>query len=60
MTDPKPNLSKAAILANIEYYQNLQEWHRQQLNYYLKKEQEWIDELEKVVIAANNGESPAL
>lgn len=60
MTDPKPNLNKATILANIEYYQNLQEWHRQQLNYYLKKEQEWIDELENVVIAANNGESPAL
>lgn len=45
--DPKPNLSPAAIQANIEYYQNLAD--RAQLSHieYLRSRDIWLKMLQK-------------
>jgi len=42
MTDPKPNLSRDALLANIGYCQAKQEHHLSLVKQFEKKEQEYV------------------
>jgi hypothetical protein len=42
MTDPKPNLSRAAILSNIEYCQAKKDYHLTLANEFIKKAQDYI------------------
>ena len=42
MIDPKPNLSRAAILSNIEYCHAQQEHHLSMVKQFEKKEQEYV------------------
>jgi hypothetical protein len=48
MTDPKPNLSRAAIEANIEYYQAQGAKHAEQYRWALEQETHWMRELVKL------------
>lgn len=44
-TDPKPNLSRAAIEANISYYQAQGAKHSEQYRMALEQETYWMREL---------------
>ena len=42
MTDPKPNLSRAAIMSNIDYCHAQQEHHLALVKQFEQKEQEYV------------------
>ena len=48
MTDPKPNMSAAGILANLNYYNALEHRYAAQYREALEQSTYWLRELEKL------------
>jgi hypothetical protein len=58
MTDPKPNLSRAGIEANINYYAALEQRYSQQYREALYEHTYWLRELQKLSSTDNQGVTP--